>query len=50
MIANKQFPSGAWEISEIVNGVRVARIYFGYTKKEAAQRFRDELKKEKGKK
>jgi hypothetical protein len=31
---------GAWVISEIIGGYRVARSYYGYTKREAVALFR----------
>ena len=38
------FPSGAWVLSAIHNGRRIARTYMGYTKKEAVRLFNEELK------
>ena len=43
MTATKQFPSGAWTISDIVNGYLVSRTYYGYTKREAMAAFRAEV-------
>lgn len=31
---------GAWRIHAMVDGYRVSRQYFGYTRKEAIERFR----------
>jgi len=31
---------GAWVISDIIGGYRVARSYYGYTKREAVALFR----------
>lgn len=35
----KQFPSGAWEVSAIVRGFRMVRVFYGYPKREAIRRF-----------
>lgn len=40
MIATKLFPSGAWEVSDIIDGYRVHHTYYGYTKREALREFR----------
>jgi len=40
MIATKLFPSGAWEVSDIIDGYRVSWVYYGYTKREALAMFR----------
>lgn len=37
-------PSGAYRIAAIVGGYYVARVYMGYTRREAARRFRAELR------
>lgn len=42
MTATKLFPSGAWQISAMLNGYLVTRTYFGYTKREALKAFREE--------
>ena len=34
---------GAWVVSDIVNGYRVARKYYGYSKREALAMFRAEV-------
>jgi hypothetical protein len=44
MNAEKVFPSGAWRISDIINGEYITRQYMGYTKKEAMAEFRAETK------
>ena len=44
MTITKLFPSGAVEVSDIINGYLVRRIYYGYTKREAARMFRAETK------
>jgi hypothetical protein len=41
--ATKKFPSGAWEVSDIVGGYLVTRIYYFYTKREAIALFRKEV-------
>jgi hypothetical protein len=35
---------GAWIVSDIVNGYRVARRYYGYTKTEAMALFKRDIK------
>lgn len=35
---------GAWVISDIIGGYRVARSYYGYTKREAVALFRADSK------
>lgn len=35
--------SGAWIVSDIVGGYRVARTYYGYTRREAVALFRREV-------
>lgn len=44
MSAHKLFPSGAWEVSDIIGGRLMRRIYYGYTKREALAEFRREVK------
>jgi hypothetical protein len=44
MTITKLFPSGAYEVSDIVNGHLFKRVYFGYTKKEAVKQFKTEAK------
>jgi hypothetical protein len=44
MTIEKQFPSGAWVVSDIVNGRLERRTYYGYTKKEAQENFKQEMK------
>lgn len=39
--------SGAWQVSEIVNGYLLTRTYYGYTKREAISEFISEFKEEK---
>lgn len=41
---SKVFPSGAWQVSTLVDGYRFARTYMGYTKKESIQLFKEQLK------
>ena len=40
--AERLHPSGAWNLSAIIgaNGYRLARSYYGYTKREAVALFR----------
>jgi hypothetical protein len=42
-IASRLYPSGAWEVSDIVGGYRVARTYYGYTRREAVALYRREV-------
>ena len=42
MIVEKNY-EGAWVVSDIVNGYRVARRYYGYTKRQALAMFRAEV-------
>jgi hypothetical protein len=37
-------PSGAWIISDIVGGYLVTRTYYGHTKRDALQLFREHVK------
>ena len=41
MTITKLTPSGAYEISDIVGGYRVARTYYGYTKRDAVKLFKE---------
>lgn len=34
---------GAWVVSDVIRGYRVARTYYGYTKWEAMRLFREEV-------
>ena len=43
LTAEKVFPSGAWRISGMVNGYRVSRVYYGFTKSAAIAEFRAEF-------
>ncbi len=45
MNIERMFPSGGWLITDIINGQYEKRRYFGYTKREAMQCFKDEFKK-----
>lgn len=38
----KLFPSGAYEVSDIINGQLIRRRYFGYTKAEAIAQFQQD--------
>jgi hypothetical protein len=35
--------AGAWIISDMIGGYRVARQYYGYTKREAVQLFKQQI-------
>ena len=43
MIVEKNY-EGAWVISDIVRGYRVAHRYYGYTKREAVRLFKEATK------
>ena len=43
MTISKVFPSGAWQVSDIIRGYLVTRTYYGYSKREAARMFRREV-------
>jgi hypothetical protein len=36
--------AGAWIVSDIIGGYRVARQYYGYTKREAVQLFKQQTR------
>ena len=40
---------GAWRICDIVNGYLETRVYYFYTKREAIQKFKQEMKELRGK-
>jgi len=40
MIVERKFPSGAWEISDIIGDNYLHQVYFFYTKREAIAEFR----------
>ena len=42
-VVSRLFPSGAWEVSDIVAGYWVRRTYYGYTRREAVALFRREV-------
>jgi hypothetical protein len=42
MFIERVHPSGAWRISDIIDGYRVSRQYFDYTPQEALDAFREE--------
>jgi hypothetical protein len=48
MTVTKLFPSGCWEICDIIDGIFVSRRYFFYTKKEAIAEFKKEMYERKG--
>ncbi len=39
----KLFPSGAYEVSALVGGYLVRKVYYGYTKREALRQFKAEF-------
>ena len=43
MIITKLFPSGAYEIAEVISGFLVRRTYMGLSKREANREFRNEF-------
>ena len=45
MSVEKLFPSGAWQVCDVIAGQLVRRTFFGYTKREAAAAFRAEFPK-----
>lgn len=45
MTIQKLFPSGAIEVSDVIEGYLVRRVYFGYTKRQAAALFRADTKR-----
>ncbi|NBV34822.1 MAG: hypothetical protein EBR81_13805 [Proteobacteria bacterium] len=46
MSAYRSFPSGAWQVSDIVGGYLTTRTYYGYSRVEAVRKFRAEVGKE----
>ncbi len=44
MLIERVKHSGMWCISDIINGALVTRKYVGYSRKEAIQLFRQEMK------
>jgi len=44
MTVTKLFPSGAWEVSDIIGGYLVRRTYYDYTKRQAIAEFKREFK------
>lgn len=42
MTVTKLHHSGAWQVSEIVNGYLLTRTYYGYTKRESISNFNKE--------
>ena len=45
MSIEKVHPSGAYRVSDIVNGYLVTRVYMGYTKRQVIAMFKQEVKK-----
>lgn len=45
MTATKLFPSGAWEVSDIIDGSLVRRVYYFSTKRDALADFRAEFRR-----
>jgi hypothetical protein len=46
MSVTRLFPSGAWEVSAIIGGYLIRRVYYGYTKREAVAEFKAETARE----
>jgi len=44
MLIERVRHSGMWVISDIINGALVTKKYLGYSRKEAIQLFRQEMK------
>lgn len=44
MIVERMTPSGGWRVSAMIGGYLVTRRYFGYSKREAIAKFKDETK------
>ncbi|HET7111743.1 MAG TPA: hypothetical protein VFI41_12800 [Gemmatimonadales bacterium] len=42
MIATRLYPSGAWEVSDIIGDRHVRSTYYGYTRREALALFAEE--------
>lgn len=42
-IVSRLYPSGAWEVSDIVAGYWVRRTYYGYTRAQALALYRREV-------
>jgi hypothetical protein len=45
--ATKTWHNGSWVVSAVVDGYLESIAYYGYTKREAVARFRDEMKRRK---
>jgi len=43
--ATRQWHNGSWVISAVVDGYLESISYYGFTKREAIARFRDEMKR-----
>ena len=43
-VVSRLFPSGAWQVSDIVGGYLVARTYYGYTRAQAVALFRESVR------
>ena len=42
MTTTRLFPSGAWEVSDVIGGRYVHAVYYGYSKREAVRLFKQE--------
>lgn len=42
-VVSRLYPSGAWEVSDIVAGYWVRRTYYGYTRAQALALYRREV-------
>lgn len=45
MLIERHRITGAWMVSDIIEGQRIARTYYGFTKRQATQEFRAEVKR-----
>ena len=45
MSIEKTFPSCGWKIADMVKGYRVERVYMGFTRSEAVELFKAEVKR-----
>jgi hypothetical protein len=42
MMIERVSHSGAWIVSDIIGGYRVARTYYGYTRAQALRKFKED--------
>lgn len=43
MTATKLFPSGAWQVSDVIAGQLVTRQYYGFSRRKAIEEFNGEM-------